>query len=114
VLSIVGALLGAALAMTGKQDYGAWVAVTTTVIAAAGAYAAAQRYQALAVSYRAAADRLEGIVARFQAIKGDPHELVERCETLLLEENQGWIAGADELMKQSGVEPAASSQGSKG
>jgi hypothetical protein len=111
VLSIIGALLGAALAMTGGQAYGAWVAVITTIIASLGAHAAAQRFGQLAVSYRATADRLEGIAARFLASKGDAHELVERCEAALLDENQGWIAGADEMMKQPGDEPAAISPG---
>jgi len=101
VLAVVGTLLGAALTMTGKQAYGAWVAVITTVIAALAAHAAAQRYEQLVVTYRATADRLQGLAARFQSAKGDPRELIERCEAILLEENQGWIAGANEMMKDS-------------
>jgi hypothetical protein len=102
-LALLGAALGAALTMTGKQAYGAWVAVITTVSAAVAAHVIAQRYEQLAVSYRATADRLAGIAAGWQAKKDKTlAQLVEPCEDILLEENQGWIAGTDDA-KQSGL-----------
>jgi hypothetical protein len=107
LLAIAGALLGAALTMTNKQVYGAWVAVITTVTGALGAHALAQRYEQLAVSYRATADRLASVVGRWRAVKGSLSQLVEQCEVALLEENQGWIAGADETMKENNGPPPA-------
>lgn len=96
-LAILGALLGAGLTITGKQGYGAWVAVITTITAAIAAHALAQRYDQIVVSYRATADRLTGIVLVWRARKSsNVAELVEACEAVLLEENQGWIAGADQ------------------
>jgi hypothetical protein len=96
-LALVGALLGAGSTLTGRQAYGAWVAVITTVSGAIGSYALAQRYEQLAISFRPTADRLTSTVLRWRA-KGANSlaELVETCEAVLLEENQGWIAGADE------------------
>lgn len=97
-LALAGALLGAGLTITGKQAYGAWVAVITTISGAVAAHTLAQRYEQLIVSYRAASDRLTGIVARWKAKKsGNIAELVEPSEAALLEENQGWIAGADHV-----------------
>jgi hypothetical protein len=95
-LAILAALLGAALTMTGKQAYGAWVAVITTIIGVLGAHVLSQRYDQLTISYRAAADRLDGIIGQWRVTNSSPSQLVEKCEAVLLEENQGWIAGADE------------------
>ena len=97
VLAILGALLGAAVTMTGTQTYGAWVAVLTTISGVLAAHALAQRYEQLTISYRAAAQRLQSAVGRWKAADGgNPGDLVEVCENILLEENQGWIAGADQ------------------
>ena len=102
ILALIGASLGAALTITGKQAYGAWVAVITTVSGALAAHAVAQRYEQLTVSYRATADRLEGIVARWSAKNiASLADLAEPCEAVLLEENQGWIAGADQTAVQA-------------
>jgi hypothetical protein len=67
LLALTGALLGAALTITGKQEYGAWVVVITTISGAVAVHALAQRYEQLIISYRATADRLTGIVARWNA-----------------------------------------------
>jgi hypothetical protein len=73
------------------------VAVITTISGALAAHALAQRYEQLTVSYRASAQRLESAVARWKAGgSADVGDLVEACENILLEENQGWIAGADQ------------------
>jgi hypothetical protein len=96
-LAILGALLAAAVTLTGTQSYGAWVAVITTISGAMAAHALAQRYEQLTISYRATAQRLEGAVARWNAAGGNNlSDLVEGCENILIEENQGWIAGADQ------------------
>lgn len=96
-LALIAALLGTALTMTGKQAYGAWVAVITTISGALVAHTLAQRYEQLIISFRATADRLASTVNRW-GVKGTGSlpELVETCEAVLLEENQGWIAGADQ------------------
>lgn len=96
-LAVVGALLGTALTMSGQQAYGAWVAVITTVSGTIAAYVLAKRYEQLTANYRAAADQLTGAVSRWKADGTRPaSELIERCEAVLLQENQGWIAGADQ------------------
>jgi hypothetical protein len=100
--AIVAALLGAASTIIGRQAYGAWVAVITTIIGAVASHALVQRYEQLASSYRATADRLQGIVARYRASNGTLDELVQQAEAALFEQNQGWIAGGDEMIKDSG------------
>jgi len=105
-LAVLGAGLGAALTLTGQQGYGAWVAVVTTVIAAIAADVQGERYAQLTVTYRATADRLAEVEARWSAKKGSLAELVERCEAVLLEENQGWIAGASELLEKARASPS--------
>jgi hypothetical protein len=104
-LAIAGALLGAASTINGKQAYGAWVAVITTIMGSVSSHVLAERYDQLATSYRATADRLNGIVARYQASNGTLDALAQQTEAALFEQNQGWIAGADDLMKQSETQP---------
>jgi hypothetical protein len=96
-LAVIAALLSAAVTLTETQQYGAWVAVITTVSGAVAAHLMAQRYEQLTITYRATADRLESVKDRWYA-KGAVNlaDLVESCEAVLFEENQGWIAGADQ------------------
>src|ERR1700741_2528225 len=63
-LLILGALLGAAATVDGKQLFAAWIAVITTILGAIGTQMAAARYDQLTVSYRATADRLESLKLR--------------------------------------------------
>jgi SMODS and SLOG-associating 2TM effector domain 1/Protein of unknown function (DUF4231) len=98
-LTLLGALLGAALTTSGNQGYGAWVAVITTVMGALGAHVAAQRYNELIISYRSVADQLEGILGRWRASAKPLRRLAETCEALLETENQSWVGGADETMQ---------------
>ena len=101
LLAVIGALSGAALTISGKQAYGAWVAVITTISSAFAAHVLAQRYDQVTISYRATADRLAGILLRWSAKDKAPlAELVLPTEAVLLEENQGWIAGTDETIVQ--------------
>jgi hypothetical protein len=97
VLAVIAALLGAALTMTGKQAYGAWVAVITTISGAIAAHILSQHYEQLTISFRVTADRLESTRDRWIANGASGlADLVESCEAVLFAENQGWIAGADE------------------
>jgi hypothetical protein len=99
-LAIAGALSGVALTFTHNQAFGAWVAVITTISGAVAAYVMAERYEQITISYRTTADRLTSILGRWIATPGELSQLVEQVEATLLEENQAWIAGADELIKQ--------------
>jgi uncharacterized membrane protein YhaH (DUF805 family) len=105
-LAVAAVLLSVAATATGKQGYGPWVAVITTITGAFGAHVLAQRYEQLTVSYRATADRLVGILGRWEA-RPQPTlpDLVEAVESVLGEENQAWIAGADDIMKDSAGAP---------
>jgi hypothetical protein len=105
LLAIAAALLGVASTTTGNQRIGPWVAVITTVTGAFAAHALAQRYEQLTVNYRATADRLGGILGRWRAKHGSLPQLAEQTEAVLTEESQAWIAGADEMMKDSGPPP---------
>jgi len=97
VLAMIAALLGAAITMTDKQAYGAWVAVITTISGAITSHMLAQRYEQLTISFRVTADRLESTKNHWNSMgETDLAQLVESCEAVLLEENQGWIAGADD------------------
>lgn len=105
-LAVAAVLLSVAATATGNQGYGPWVAVITTITGALGAHLLAQRYEQLTVSYRATADRLAGILGRWEA-RPQPMlcDLVEAVESALSEENQTWIAGADDIMKDSAAAP---------
>jgi SMODS and SLOG-associating 2TM effector domain 1/Protein of unknown function (DUF4231) len=105
-LAIGGALLGAALTFTHNQAYGGWVAVITTISVAVGADTLAERYAQLTLGYRAMPDRLTSILARWRANHGTLDQLVEQVEMTLLEENQGWVAGATEFLKGTASSPA--------
>jgi hypothetical protein len=108
-LAIAGALLAAALAFTHHQADAAWVAVVTTISVAVGADALAERYAQLTVGYRSMPNRLTRILGRWRANHGTLDVLVEQVETALIEENQGWVAGADEFVKDIASSPAKDS-----
>ena len=105
-LAIAAALLGVTATTAGNQKIGPWVAVITTVGGALGAHVLAQRYEQLTVTYRATADRLSGILGRWSAKQGNLPQLAEQTEAALMEENQAWIAGADDIVKDPGSQPA--------
>jgi len=109
LLAIAGALLGAALTFTHNQAYGAWVAVVTTIAVAVGADVLAERYAQLTVGYRAMPDRLARMVSRWRANHGTVEQLVEQVEATLLAENQAWVAGAEEFLKDTASSPAKDS-----
>jgi hypothetical protein len=108
-LAIAGAVLGAAATFTHNHGYGVWVAVITTISGSVSAHVVAERYDQFTVSYRSIADRLTGILGRWKANPGALGQFVEQVEAALLEENQAWIAGADEILKDVAWQPASSS-----
>jgi hypothetical protein len=95
-LSIGGAALGGVAAATGIAGVGVWVAVVTTVSGAVAAHVAANRYQFLVLSYRAAARRLRSLERAWRAGStppADPAALVRDCEEVIARQNDSWMAG---------------------
>jgi hypothetical protein len=95
-LSIAGAALGGVAAATGVAGVGVWVAVVTTVGGAVTAHVAANRYQFLLLSYRAAARRLRSLERAWRAAPpgdADPAALVRDCEEVIARQNDSWMAG---------------------
>lgn len=84
------------------------MAVIKTISGSVSAHVVAERYDQFTVSYRTTADRLTGILGRGKANPGALGQFVE-VEAALLEENQPWIAGADELLKDVASQPGSSS-----
>jgi hypothetical protein len=105
-LALASAGLGAVAASMRDRSLAAWVAVITTMLSAFGSYLLAQRYEQLIVTYRAAAERLETIRVRWSSFD----ELVDRCEAVIEQENQGWVASADENGGKQNDQGPASAQ----
>jgi len=96
VLSLLGAVLGAAAATTGTDAVAAWVAVVTTVGAAITAHIAAARYEHHVISYLATARQLRFLVREWRS-GGDSGpdaatRLVQECEDVISRENESWMA----------------------
>jgi hypothetical protein len=101
-LSLVAAILTAAVGVAGKKlfgfpfDFAALTAVLTTVAAAILAHIEASRFDYLTITYRATARRLDAELARANAAFTLPSEtwsdFVHRCETILATENAAWTA----------------------
>ena len=79
-----------------KFDLVAITAVLTTIAGAVLAHIEASRYDFLVTTYRATARRLQGELARDDDPNGMSTEnwsaLVQRCESILSEENTSWAA----------------------
>ncbi|MFO1430734.1 MAG: DUF4231 domain-containing protein [Candidatus Competibacteraceae bacterium] len=98
-LGLIGAVLSARMALGGGWAplISPWVPVITTVIAGIAAYAAAERYATLAITYSAIATKLENLKVQFSI---DPNrdtperieQFVSDCEEALSAENGGWVA----------------------
>jgi hypothetical protein len=102
-LSLLAAIITAAVGLAGKEllgglrfDFVALTAVLTTIAGAILAHIEAARYDFLVMSYRAAARRLGNELARGPEVAfGEPADwsaFVERCEAIISEENNGWLA----------------------
>jgi hypothetical protein len=95
--TIITALIGAAdkKALSESFDFVALTAVLTTIAGAVVAHVEAARYDFLVTTYRATARRLRSELARagqFTAPSPEWSAFVNRCETILADENSGWLA----------------------
>ena len=70
----------------------AFIGVVTTVSAALVAHLEAGRYQFIAATYRVTAKRLENTLGRFDPDADNLQQFVEKCETIMGEENNAWMA----------------------
>jgi len=101
-LSIAATIATAIVAVAGKDpaglgfDFIALTAVLTTVAGAILAHIEASRYEFFVTSYRAAARRLRNELASAVQIPAAPSTewsaFVTRCETIISEENNNWVA----------------------
>jgi len=101
-LSAVAAVITAAVGVAGKDlfglrfDFVAMTAVLTTIAGAILAHIEASRYDYLVMTYRAAARRLKNELARTPAAvtagSAEWSAFVGRCEAIISEENNGWVA----------------------
>ncbi len=95
VLGIIAVILGA-LGSTGWTA--GWVAVISTIISSVAAYAYANRYQYLIVSYQATGNRLEILKTRWEISGKTDADTEERnqficdCEGAISIENSAWMA----------------------
>jgi hypothetical protein len=88
---------GADAGFDGVPALGPWVAVVTTITAAVATYLAAERFQEQAVTYFAAARRLEGIEARWtdSQTTTQPESfggLVDASEGAISAASEAWLA----------------------
>jgi SMODS and SLOG-associating 2TM effector domain 1/Protein of unknown function (DUF4231) len=100
-LSLAATILTGIVAVAGKEprlgfDFIALTAVLTTVAGAIVAHIEASRYDYLVMSYRATARRLRNQLAKLVELPAAPSPewsaFVERCETIIAEQNNDWIA----------------------
>jgi hypothetical protein len=101
-LSLGATIVTAIVAVAGKDptglgfDFIALTAVLTTVAGAILAHIEASRYEFFVTSYRAAARRLRNELASAVEIPTAPSvewsAFVSRCETIISEENNSWVA----------------------
>jgi hypothetical protein len=114
-LALASAIAGTILASMPDKTLLAWVAVLTTVLGALSSHLLAQRYEQLTISYRATADRLEGVRDRWCDGRSSFEQLVSQCESTLAQENQAWITGIDDAsgaqQDPAGITPAVKSEG---
>jgi hypothetical protein len=102
VLSLLATVITAVVGVAGKDalgfkfDFVAITAVLTTVAGAILAHIEASRYDFLVTTYRATARRLANELAEAKDLNAlspaDWSAFVDRCETIISEENANWIA----------------------
>lgn len=101
-LSLAATIITGAVAVAGKDptglgfDFIALTAVLTTLAGAILAHIEASRYEFYVTSYRAAARRLSNELASAEKTPAAPSaewsEFVARCEIIISEENNNWVA----------------------
>jgi hypothetical protein len=102
VLSLLATVITAVVGVAGKEvlgfkfDFVAITAVLTTIAGAILAHIEASRYDFQVTTYRATARRLANELAEVNNLNTlSPDEwsaLVDRCETIISEENANWLA----------------------
>lgn len=102
VLSLLATVITAVVGVAGKEvlgfkfDFVAITAVLTTIAGAILAHIEASRYDFLVTAYRATARRLANEVAEVNnpntLAPDEWSALVDRCETIISEENANWLA----------------------
>jgi hypothetical protein len=102
VLSLFATIITAVVGVAGKEalgfkfDFVAITAVLTTVAGAILAHMEASRYDFLVTTYRATARRLSNELAEANNLNAmapaDWSAFVDRCETIISEENANWVA----------------------
>jgi len=108
ILGALAAVLGIVAAT--YSSVAGWVAVIGTITASIAARQYAGRYQFLIVSYRAAAEKLEGLKARWeverkiQAGAAADQKFIQACEEAISTENSAWMA--EWTKNPKGVSPA--------
>ncbi len=100
-LSMIAAVVSAAVGVAGKAlfglrfDFVALTAVLTTIAGAILAHIEASRYDYLVTTYRATVRRLRNELARSAVAAAMPDSwsaFVNRCEAIISEENNSWVA----------------------
>jgi hypothetical protein len=101
-LSLVAGVITAAVGVAGKElfglrfDFVALTAVLTTIAGALLTHIEASRYDYLVTTYRATGRRLRNAMTRGNAATitttAGWSEFVNRCETIISEENNNWVA----------------------
>jgi len=108
ILGALAAVLG--IVATTYASVAGWVAVIGTITAAIAARQYAGRYQFLIVSYRAAAEKLEGLKARWEVKRkiqpgaAADQKFIQACEEAISTENSAWMA--EWTKNPKGVRPA--------
>jgi SMODS and SLOG-associating 2TM effector domain 1/Protein of unknown function (DUF4231) len=102
VLSLFATIITAVVGVAGKEalgfkfDFVAITAVLTTVAGAILAHIEASRYDFLVTTYRATARRLTNELTEANNLNAmspaDWSAFVDRCETIISEENANWVA----------------------
>lgn len=105
ILGGVAAVLGIVAAT--YSSVAGWVAVIGTLTAAIAARQYSGRYQFLIVSYRAVAEKLEGLKARWEIERKQNgaaanQKFIQACEEAISAENSAWMA---EWIKKTSSQP---------
>ncbi len=116
VLSLLATLITAIVGVAGKEalgfkfDFVALTAVLTTVAGAILAHLEASRYDFLVTTYRATARRLANELAEVKDLNALSSEewsaFVDRCESIISEENTNWLAKWSKPPAAPPVKPA--------
>jgi hypothetical protein len=115
-LSALATVVTAAVGVAGKDAFGfpfdvvALTAVLTTMAGAILAHIESSRYDFLVTSFRASARRLSDQRAKMRDIDGSPaadwSAFVDRCENILSEESNSWVAKWTKPSAATGAQPA--------